>query len=86
MARGLAAPVAAVIDAVGLLIATGGETARAVLEASGIQRLRVVEELEPGLVVSRSEERGLTIITKAGAFGDENMLVRCLPTHPTEEP
>lgn len=86
MARGLAAPVAAVIDAVGVIIATGGETARAVLEASGIQRLRVLEELEPGLVASRSEERGLTIITKAGAFGDENMLVRCLPTHPTEEP
>lgn len=86
MARGLAAPVAAAIDAVGVLIATGGETARAVLEASGIQRLRVVEELEPGLVVSRSEEQGLTIITKAGAFGDENMLIRCLPTHPTEEP
>lgn len=86
ISRGLAAPVAAVIDAVGVLIATGGETARAVLEASGIQRLHVVEELEPGLVVSRCEERGLTIITKAGAFGDQNMLVRCLPTHSTEEP
>lgn len=86
IARGLAAPVAAVIDTVGVLIATGGETARAVLEASGIQRIRVMEELEPGLVVSRSKERALTIITKAGAFGDENMLVRCLPKHPTEEP
>jgi 4-hydroxythreonine-4-phosphate dehydrogenase len=86
VARDLAAPVAAVIDAVGVLIATGGETARAVLEVSGIQRLRVVEELEPGLVASRSEERGLTIITKAGDFGDENMLIRCLPPHPTEEP
>jgi 4-hydroxythreonine-4-phosphate dehydrogenase len=87
MARALAMPVAAVLDAVGVVVATGGETARALLDLSGVHRLYVEEELEPGLVLSRSEQRKFTIITKAGAFGDANMLVRCLPLNlPIEEP
>jgi uncharacterized protein YgbK (DUF1537 family) len=87
MARALAMPVAAVLDAVGVVVATGGETARALLDLSGVHRLSVEEELEPGLVLSRSEQRKFTIITKAGAFGDANMLVRCLPLNlPIEEP
>lgn len=61
------------LDALGGLIATGGETARALLDAGGIARLRLMGELEPGVVLSLSP-RGLPIITKAGGFGEASSL------------
>ncbi|WP_122664911.1 four-carbon acid sugar kinase family protein [Pseudomonas viridiflava] len=57
----------------GSLIATGGETARAILTAAGINRLEVQGELAPGVVLSRSET-GLNVVTKAGAFGQPDTL------------
>jgi len=52
------------------LVLTGGETARAMLAHLGIHRLRILAEVEPGVVLSRSlAARSHTIATKAGAFG-----------------
>lgn len=63
----------------GALVATGGETARAVLDALGIQRLRLLGEVEAGLPFSVADgwARALPVITKAGAFGSPRALVRC---------
>lgn len=66
-------------DRVGALIASGGETARAVLHAWGVMRLRLEGELERGMPVSVTESwsRRLPVITKAGDFGSPSSLVAC---------
>jgi 4-hydroxythreonine-4-phosphate dehydrogenase len=63
---------------VGTLVVTGGETARAVLTHAGVDQLVVCGELEPGVVWSRVPGRALSVVTKAGAFGDPGVLVRCI--------
>jgi 4-hydroxythreonine-4-phosphate dehydrogenase len=63
---------------VGTLVVTGGETARAVLMAAGVDQLVVRGELEPGVVWSTVSGRALSVMTKAGAFGDPGVLVRCI--------
>ena len=68
---------AAVGAPIGTLIATGGDTARAALEARGVSRLRVWAEIEPGVPVSTTQSpRSLRVVTKAGGFGDAGTLVR----------
>lgn len=64
---------------VGALVATGGETARAVLECWGIVSLRLVKEVETGVPFSVSENwhRNIPVITKAGDFGNPRTLLRC---------
>ncbi len=66
-------------DRVGALVATGGESARAVLESWGIHRLRLVSEPETGLACSVTEgwRRQLPVLTKAGAFGTRQTLLYC---------
>jgi uncharacterized protein YgbK (DUF1537 family) len=66
-------------DRIGGLVATGGESARAVLEAWGIHRLRLVSELEAGLACSVTEGWSglLPVLTKAGAFGTPQTLLNC---------
>jgi D-threonate/D-erythronate kinase len=66
-------------DRIGGLVATGGESARAVLEAWGIHRLRLVSELEAGLACSVTEGWSglLPVLTKAGAFGTLQTLLNC---------
>jgi 4-hydroxythreonine-4-phosphate dehydrogenase len=57
---------------IGALFATGGETARCLLQALGVQALRLIGEVEPGVALSVSVGRPeLAIVTKAGAFGSE---------------
>jgi D-threonate/D-erythronate kinase len=58
------------------LIATGGETARAMLGAAGIGSLELLSEVEPGVAVAQpsDDERRLTVVTKAGAFGSDHAL------------
>ncbi|MBE7196547.1 MAG: four-carbon acid sugar kinase family protein [Parafilimonas terrae] len=63
----------------GGLAATGGETSAAILAHCGVDGLRLVDEIEPGISL------GLTlgsitvpIVTKAGAFGDEGSLLRAV--------
>lgn len=61
----------------GGLVATGGETARAMLEAVGIACLALDHEIEPGLPLSLTlEPTPRRVVTKAGAFGSEAALWR----------
>ena len=65
---------------IGALVLTGGETARGVLTAFGVRFLVPIRELEPGvpLTLASTENRErFPVITKAGAFGDPDSLVRC---------
>jgi len=64
---------------VGGLIATGGETARAMLGAAGIGALRLRHEVEPGVPLSETIAETIgapvrRVTTKAGAFGTEAAL------------
>ena len=63
----------------GALIVSGGETAAALLAQCKVQGIRLIDELEPGIALGLT--RGAVeapIITKPGAFGDEESLLRCL--------
>jgi len=63
---------------IGGLIATGGETARAMLSAARIPGLHLQAEIEAGVAVGRPLDRNGThrpgIVTKAGAFGTDHAL------------
>jgi uncharacterized protein YgbK (DUF1537 family) len=62
----------------GGLLATGGDTARAVLAARGVCGLHLVGEVEPGVPMGLTDEpRPLRVITKAGGFGTASTLQRC---------
>lgn len=63
----------------GGVVATGGETARAALDALGIRRLRILGEVEAGMPFAMADGwvRPLPVITKAGAFGSPQALIRC---------
>lgn len=79
LARRLAQLLQPAAPRIGALFITGGETALALLDALGITGIRLIEEVEPG--VPLGETRGalaIPIVTKAGAFGDERTLRRCL--------
>ena len=82
VARQIADTVAGVLDDIGTLVATGGETARAVLTEADVSRLVVTGELEPGVVRSHVPGLDLDVVTKAGGFGDPDTLLRCLPSYP----
>lgn len=66
-------------DAVGALVATGGETARAVFRVWDITSLEVVGEVESGLPYSIAAgwRRQLPVLTKAGGFGKPETLLNC---------
>jgi uncharacterized protein YgbK (DUF1537 family) len=75
-----------------MLLLTGGDTARTVLDRLGIDRLEVLGEIEPGISFSRCGVQGPSVVTKAGGFGDDQTLVRVLQrfaptlnTHPALE-
>jgi len=67
-----------VLDELGILVATGGETARSILTAARVTRLDVIGEIEPGVVQTQVPGRDLILVTKAGAFGDPGTLLRCV--------
>jgi uncharacterized protein YgbK (DUF1537 family) len=58
-------------------VLTGGETARAVLAARGINAYRLLGEVEPGVPFGLARD-GTLICTKAGAFGRPDTLLRCV--------
>ncbi len=62
------------------LVLTGGHTARVVLDALGIDWLRVTGEVEVGMPWSLATRAGRTIsiVTKAGGFGNEMALRRAV--------
>ena len=62
------------------LVLTGGDTAEAVLGQLAIREMQLLEEVLPGVPLSRPCQgrwRGLAVLTKAGAFGSEDTLWRC---------
>ncbi len=79
LARAMGRFAAACSDGIGGLVATGGETARAVLDAWGVTRLRLRGEVETGVAFSTTEgwKREVPVVIKAGGFGDADTLVRC---------
>jgi uncharacterized protein YgbK (DUF1537 family) len=56
------------------LVLTGGETARAVIDAIGITSLRPVHEIHHGAVASVAPD-GRRVVTRPGSFGDADSLV-----------
>ncbi|MFP4348850.1 MAG: four-carbon acid sugar kinase family protein [Desulfococcaceae bacterium] len=64
------------------LVLTGGDTARAVLRASGAFGFELQREILPGLVwgaAAGGRLDGRTIVTKAGAFGRPDAFTRLYP-------
>jgi len=79
LAERLAALVQTVGDRVGALVLTGGETACALLGKLGIHGIRLVDEIEPGVPLGLTlGPLSIPVVTKAGAFGDGDTLLRCL--------
>lgn len=79
LSTALAALVEPHFDALGGLIATGGETARAMLSAVGVSGVELIAEIEPGVAIgkpveARASQPHLRIVTKAGAFGTDHAL------------
>lgn len=59
------------------VIATGGDTARALLEAIGVSGLNLHDEVSPGIPIGSIPDgpfEGLRIVTKAGGFGPPEAL------------
>ncbi len=79
LSSALGAMMTPLAETIGALVASGGETARAILEAWGVTGLRMHGELEPGIpfTVTEGWSRPLPVLTKAGAFGDSEALLRC---------
>jgi uncharacterized protein YgbK (DUF1537 family) len=80
LALALAEMTAALHGQVGALVASGGETARKVLDRWAVSTLLLHGELERGVPVSSTivdRNRPLTVITKAGDFGQPYTLVHC---------
>lgn len=81
LCQALAMLIAPLADHIGAVIATGGETARAILTAMGSTGLRLVGEVEPGVPLSIAAGiKPINVITKAGAFGTRDTLMRCYET------
>lgn len=78
LARQLADRLAPAAAHAGALIATGGETARALLSAMNVTALKVIEEIESGvpLLTAAHAGRTLPVVTKAGGFGQPDTLYR----------
>ncbi len=69
------------------LYATGGETLRSILEALGVDSLRPVAEASPGVVISEAElpsGRCLEVVSKAGGFGDDDLLAKLFGRQPEQ--
>lgn len=61
------------------VVLTGGDTAVAVCNALGVTGIRVLEEVAPAIPLGRMttrEGKGLLVVTKAGAFGAPDALVK----------
>lgn len=65
----------------GAMIVTGGDTAMHVLQSLGVERLELRAEVEPGIpwsVMNGGAADGKVVVTKSGAFGGRDSLVRCV--------
>ncbi|MCX8119159.1 MAG: hypothetical protein N3G78_14670 [Desulfobacterota bacterium] len=76
-----------------VLVLTGGETAQHVINRLNTDGIEIAGELQEGIVegyLIGGDWDGLTVVTKAGAFGKEDALLRTLEMlkalpHPTEK-
>lgn len=59
------------------LVLTGGETARAVLDALGAGNLRPLFEIEHGAILSQTDD-GIFLVTRPGSFGNDESLLTIL--------
>lgn len=85
--QSIAATVVPLLQRASALVLTGGDTARAVLDGLGVQRLDVIGEFEPGISIGRvASIPGMRIFIKAGAFGDEMALRRVFEHLQTHRP
>jgi uncharacterized protein YgbK (DUF1537 family) len=67
------------LHAMGALIVTGGETAATLLSRCEVDGIRLLDEVEPGVALGMTcGAVRVPIVTKPGAFGNEQTLVRCL--------
>jgi uncharacterized protein YgbK (DUF1537 family) len=79
LAARLAQLVEPAFPALGGLAATGGETAKALLERVGVHGIALLDEVEPGVPLGLTlGGRSLPVVTKAGGFGGPGTLLRCL--------
>ena len=63
------------------LFLSGGDVARAVCGEEGIQALRILGDLQPGVIVGEAagtRYQGLRVITKAGGFGNEEAMTQAI--------
>lgn len=62
------------------IIATGGETAKHILEMTGVRAIDVIAELEPGVpcCLAKSHTDCFPIVTKAGGFGSDEIFVNAI--------
>ncbi|HEX5498936.1 MAG TPA: nucleotide-binding domain containing protein, partial [Thermomicrobiales bacterium] len=70
-----------VADAAGALILTGGDVAAAVCRALGCMRIDVLGEAATNIplgAIVRSGSSPLPVVTKAGSFGPDDAISRCL--------
>ncbi|TXL64779.1 4-hydroxythreonine-4-phosphate dehydrogenase PdxA [Zeimonas arvi] len=77
IARGLARLAAPAAAHAGGLVLTGGDTARAVLDALGTSAIELLGEVEPGVPLARAASLPLLCL-KAGGFGNANTLLHAV--------
>jgi 4-hydroxythreonine-4-phosphate dehydrogenase len=84
--RGLVTVTAQAAATAGLLLLTGGATARAVLARRGVTTIEVLRELAPGVVLSATTGVSAAyVISKSGAFGDDQLFSRAVATATGQE-
>lgn len=77
LVEGLAEALRPAATRMGAFAATGGETAAAVLSSFGVNGIRLVDEIDPGVALGLTlGDLSVPVVTKAGAFGDEDSLGR----------
>jgi uncharacterized protein YgbK (DUF1537 family) len=77
LANSLADALQTAAPAIGAFAATGGETAATMLSRFGVNGIRLADEIEPGVSLGLTlGQISVPIATKAGAFGDQQSLIR----------
>ncbi len=76
--RAMARLTAPLLQYAGTCLLTGGDTARAMFNELGVDRLDVSGEFEPGIPIGRAASHAATFVVKAGGFGDALVLQRII--------
>lgn len=72
----LARVMAPLLDDLGIVLLSGGDTARAFLEQRRIDKFDVIGVFEHGMPICRSDDLPYAFILKSGGFGDSETLLR----------